>query len=114
MPHPYFDVATYPWYRPEADRLHEVLTQIAREPGRIDMLYQRSGKNLPALAQGAPGLIWSDALRHLTQQGALRRFLEIIAEEYPGNETVQDAVAAVISAKAAPPIAAASFSGQRI
>jgi len=103
MSHPIFDAPSYPWHRPEAVRLHQVLYQAVTNPNRIDTLYKSSGQNLPPLALNtSPDEIWKQALEKLTTSGALQRLCQRLQNTGDlQNETIQRAIDDVINAEPA-------------
>ena len=101
MAHPFFDetVNKYPWYRPEARRLHEVLYSVFTDPAIIKRTYYASAKNLNPLPwNAAPDVIWTEALEKLTTRtGALRSFCEQNQEST--NAELREAIRRVMAAK---------------
>lgn len=99
MTHPFFDAVTYPWSRPEAGALFDLLTITITNPQEIALIYQRSGGSLASLdTNQAPGLIWTDALNLLSTGGLLSDFcaqLEAIAR-LKKNKAFQQAIRDVV------------------
>lgn len=80
MTHPFFDVSSYPWHRPEAIQLHSLLTTNISVVARIDMLYRESAINpLPLAINHPPDVIWKEVLENLAGvHGALRKLCNLI------------------------------------
>lgn len=70
--HPFFNIATYPWYRSEAQQLHRALCNAIQSPGLIDLRYKTCAPGLPQLPVGIADLMWKEALEKLTLANALR------------------------------------------
>ena len=106
MRHPIFDCSAYPWARPEAVHLFEMLVVSIPQPAEIAQYYARAGGEAGSLntAQAARAL-WGQALELLAQGHALRRLCE---EVLPGvhrlaNATeFQAALRAVVVSAAVP------------
>ena len=71
MAHPFFEVNEFPWYRPEASSLHELLIKLTPMDGAADSInlwYVRCGKMLPLLTPGrACPFVWKEVLDNLTR-----------------------------------------------
>jgi hypothetical protein len=77
MPHPFFDVPSYPWHRADAIAAYKVLYDAIRPPATIDTIYRECGPDPAPLALGkAPNEIWKDVLELLTVASRLRKLFE--------------------------------------
>lgn len=100
MPHPYFDAAVYPLYRPEAESLLNELATAYKTGNAIDFLYKKCGDNLPELhlLEVAP-LIWKEALENLTSRGLLRKLLGLVQPLFLESAPMQKAIRDIINAE---------------
>jgi len=76
MPHPFFDVLKFPWYREEAKAFHVALYQGVPVPGRIVLVYQEAGGAVPLTPGQPPDLAWKEAIENLTTARCLRRLCD--------------------------------------
>jgi hypothetical protein len=82
MTHPFAGGIPYPWDRPEAKHLAEVLRSQVTQAPRIDMLYRSAADGLPALNTGqAPALLWAEALDYLALADALLAFCDVLIRQ---------------------------------
>jgi hypothetical protein len=100
MPHPIFDVPSYPWARPEAIAAHKSLYKAVPQSNRIELLYRECGVGvelLPLALGKAPNDIWQEALESLTVARRLKNLCEIIlaladlAAVHPALQAILDA-----------------------
>ncbi|MEO8074845.1 MAG: hypothetical protein ABI818_00865, partial [Acidobacteriota bacterium] len=112
MPHPFFDSATYPWDRPDAQAFHRALYRAVPQPARISLLYRQTAANLPPIVENAAAdEIWKDVLEALTTARCLKRFVELILGE-SALAAVHREAQAVLGAAGVGPIIALSSSGE--
>lgn len=98
MPHPFFDVAQYPFQRQEASEFHRALWQSIAVPARIDLIYKQCGDNLPPLALGqAPDVIWKEALQALAAARLIRRLCEVLRSE--SGAALEDVIRVIEAAR---------------
>jgi hypothetical protein len=95
MPHPFFDVARYPWGRTDAQALHRSLYENARDFNRIDLLYRQEGCRVPLTQGRPPDTAWAEVLDNLSTAGLLKSFCQRVMAN-AALAAVHDAVRAVL------------------
>ncbi len=102
MAHPFFDALRYPWSRPEANKLHEVLIKLYKSAPAIQFIYDKCAADPPPLTTTmAPNLIWKEALDNLTALRGLRTLCDEVVKQYGKRDGVRNAVRAIEAALAA-------------
>jgi hypothetical protein len=94
LSHPFFDAQRFPLHLPEAQELLRVLTQMERERGRIEQLYESCLPDPPPLAPQPADLMWTEALHVLTARHRLDRLFEFVLETHP-HPAIENAILAV-------------------
>lgn len=84
MEHPFFNAIAFPWHRPEAQTLHEILAQRINKKAEIELLYRKSQNSLPSLnLDVTPKLLWAEVLENLTKSKGLEAFCNLLKNEDP-------------------------------
>jgi hypothetical protein len=98
MSHPFFDVSTYPWHRPDADAAHRALYGAIQDPGKIDHIYRRTADCLePLRLDIEPAGLWREVLDRLARASLLRRLCELILAD-AGIAAIHPMIHAVVEA----------------
>jgi len=97
MPHPFFDVGTFPWSRPEAIAFHDALSRAITVPARINVIYQQAGGVTLLNIGQAPDLVWKEAIDHCATHGLLRQLCQRLRTQGEWT-TLEPVVIAVESA----------------
>jgi hypothetical protein len=99
--HPFAGDLPYPWDRPEAMALYDVLRRDVTVANEIVMLVQAAAPGASALNQAqAPDGLWRDALTTVALNGGLLALCERLAQD-PGRVAVRRAAQAVLDARPA-------------
>jgi hypothetical protein len=82
MPHPFFDLPSYPWHLNDAAVLHRSLHQAIRDVDRIDNLYRQCLADPPPLnLKVPPDSVWTQVLNNLSVALKLRRLCDLIVAD---------------------------------
>lgn len=79
MTHPFASAIAYPWTRPEAGRLYDLLARDITNVKQIDILIKKASADLPQLnLNQAPGEVWKDGLEDIARAGALLALCRVL------------------------------------
>ena len=95
MAHPFFDSMVYPWARPEAVALRDVLAQAIRDPDEIVRRFQVAGGDTAVLTlHHQPRAQWHEVLEQLARVHRLRHLCDQLQQD-PGFAQVAEVQAAL-------------------
>ena len=99
--HPFQGGIPYPWDRPEAKALHEVLARDITTPGQITLLMQSHARNAPALNINLPPAeLWRQALNNVSLADGLLDLCRELADT-PNLVAVSRAARTMLEARPA-------------
>lgn len=101
MEHPFFDSTSYPWSRPDAKKFFEVIRVAEKTIGHIQLAYDQSASELPALTPASSDLLWREVLNNLASRNSLRPLCEWIKNKFANNLAIIKAVTDLEQAKSA-------------
>jgi hypothetical protein len=81
-----FDEVQYPFYLPEAQYLHELLTQRYSDPDEAMLLARIAGISTLAInPRQSPLMLWKDILDEAAGDGLLRQLVQTVHDRLPGG-----------------------------
>jgi len=100
MDHPFYDSVRFPFHLAEGKKLHDLLVQLYNTSPPIQIKYSQVAAGLPPVNWAAPAnAVWFDALNNIAASGFVEKLLQLVRQDFPGNQALTDLLAAIETAK---------------
>jgi hypothetical protein len=100
MPHPFFDVNTFPWDREDAKKLRGLLEELYTDVPEIKDVYVECGGAEIEVEWGQKAkLVWGEVLKELCAKQRLRKLCDVVEGDHPDAENVKVIITKIRAAK---------------